>query len=302
MKKKKASSRKLTPVPAAAAVLALAASAAHAQSTPVFNYQFPASWNGTTSAVADQSSAGNNGTYRYGLTLAAAPPTDSGNSISDSASASATDPNGGFYTDGTSLLPDATVAADGGFQYNIDFNWNGTFSSSFGGIQKLLDYSGTESLQLVAKSGTVATLEMTFNPGTTSSGATEIAALTTILPNTWYDVTFDFNTEGNSVVAGDLTGVGALYVDGTLVSSGGAIKGVYGDSLARPIGIGQFGYAGTDLIGFNGDIYNPSVNLGSFVVPEPSSLALSLLGGIGVLGMSWNGSRRKRWSSGKAKS
>lgn len=303
MKNKKGSLRKLTPMPAAAAVLAMAASGAHAQTTPVFDYTFPASWDGATTTVADQSSAHNNGTYHYYSTLAAAPPSDSGNSISLSSSPSSANHLGGFYTDAKSLLPNATIAADGGFTYNIDFMWNGAYSSSFGGTEKLLDYSGTESLQIIATNGTAAKLEMTFNTGSTKTGATEIPVTDTIAPNTWYDVTMTFNTTGNSLDSTNgIIGVEDLYVNGVLVGSGSALKGTYGTSLDRPIGIGQFALASTDLIGFNGDIYDPSVDLGVVSVPEPSSLALSLLGGLGVLGVRWNASRRKRWDATQRKS
>ena len=72
MKPKKRSLKTFTPVSAVAAVFALAATGAHAQ-TPVFNYSFPASWSGGT-AVTDQSSAGNNGNTVGSLSLAAAVP------------------------------------------------------------------------------------------------------------------------------------------------------------------------------------------------------------------------------------
>jgi hypothetical protein len=64
--------------------------------------------------------------------------------------------------------------------------------------------------------------------------------------------------------------------------------------LNRPIGIGEFGYGHTtSIIGLNGDIYNASVDLGVAPVPEPSSLALGVLSGLGGIGMLWNTRRRK---------
>jgi hypothetical protein len=296
MKKKKGSLKKLTPIPAAAAVLALAASAAHAQTTPVFSATFPASWSGTGTAVTDQSSAGNTG-FQSGTATYTTTAVPSGSAVGTGSMALngvggiKVTGAGAFPVDG--LLSNTVVAADGGFTYNVDFLWNGTSSSSFSGAQKLIDYAGTESLQLVASSGTSATLEMNF---ANDAGVESTPVGTTILPNTWYNVTLAFNTEGNSLVGGDISGLAGLYVNGNLVSLGAATKGTYGDHLARPIGIGEFGYGHTtSIIGLYGDIYNASIDLGAAPVPEPSTLALSLLGGFGVMGMMWK-TRRKTGS------
>ena len=174
---------------------------------------------------------------------------------------------GGAILDGTSAaLSNATVFTAGGFNYHLAFMWNGTDSTSFGHTEKLIDYSGTESLQLVTTAGS-ASLQMTFGD---DLGAETIPVSTTILPNTWYDTTVSF--AATSTTAGDVSGTASLYVNGSLVSSGSATKGTYGDGLNRPIGVGQLGANFGYLVGFKGDIYDPSVNLGS--VPEPSTLAL----------------------------
>ena len=102
-----------------------------------------------------------------------------------------------------------------------------------------------------------------------------------------------FDTSGNSLSAGDISGIASLYVNGALVSSGAATKGVYGDNLGRPIGIGEFGYGvSTSIIGLNGDIYSASID-GGTPVPEPSSVALGVVGGLGGLAMRWRVRRRK---------
>src|ERR1035441_378421 len=62
------------PISAVAAVFGLAASVAQARTTPVFQYDLPASGKGTGTTIADQSTAGNNGTFDGALTLAAAVP------------------------------------------------------------------------------------------------------------------------------------------------------------------------------------------------------------------------------------
>ena len=264
--------------------LALAAAGAHGQTTPVFNYNFPASWGGTGTTITDQSSAGNNGTSDGTLALAAAvPPGAPGGTQSINTAA------GAILTGANSSLNNAAVAAAGGFTYGVDFMWNGTDSTSFGHTEKIIDYAGTESLQLITTAGS-ANLQMVFG---NDSGSTEtIAVSTTILPNTWYDVSLQFNTAGNSLVAGDISGAVDMNVNGTDFL-GAATKGTYGDSLARPIGVGQLGARFGYLVGLKGDIYDPSVSLGVAEVPEPSSLALALMSGLGSLGMMWNARRSK---------
>ena len=97
-----------------------------------------------------------------------------------------------------------------------------------------------------------ATLEGNF---TNDLGATTTAVSTTILPNTWYDATLTF--DNISTVGGDVAGTASLFLDGSLVASGAATKGTYGDGLNRPIGIGEFGYGHTtSIIGLHGDIYD----------------------------------------------
>jgi hypothetical protein len=292
MKKKKHLQKNFNPMSAVVYGCALAAVGAHAQTTPIFSESFPASWSGTGTTVTDQSAAGDTGflsgtgaTYTTTAVPPGAAPGTGSLALTGTSGTKVTPP--GTFTTTTGLLNNAAVAADGGFTYNIDFMWNGTDSSSFGHIEKLIDYAGTESLQLVTTTGAAA-LEMTFTGDT--GAASTIPVTTTIAPNTWYNVTLAFNTAGNSLVAGDISGVASLYVNGSLVSSGAATKGTYGDSLARPIGIGEFGYGHTtSIIGFNGDIYDASVALG---VPEPSTLALALMGGLSTLGTMWKARRK----------
>ncbi len=285
MKKKNLTQKTFTPMSAVAAGFALAAAGAHAQPTPVFNYSFPASWGGTGTAITDQSSAGNNGSSDGTIALApAVPPGAAGGTQSLNTAA------GGVLTGASASLANSTIAADGGFTYSVDFLWNGTDKTANAHTQKLIDYSGTESMQLITTNTGSAFLQMTF---ANDAGVESTPVSTTIAANTWYDVTMTFNTEGNSVVAGDISGIVDLYVNGSLVSSAAATKGTYGDGLGRPIGIGQLGARFGYLVGFTGDLYDPSVELGVAPVPEPSSAALGLLGGLGGLGMVWKARRRK---------
>jgi len=281
IKTKKTSAHILKPLSAFAALIGLGMPGAKAQD--IFNATFPASWNGTSTTVTDLGGSGNtgfqSGTATY--TTSAVPPGAAAGTGSMALAGA-----GGIKVTPTGLLNNAAIATAGGFTYNIDFLWNGTASPS---TQKLVDYAGTESLQLVSLvANTSATMEMAFASNT---GVETNASSTTILPNTWYNVTMTFNTAGNSVVGGALAGIESLYVNGSLISSVAATKGDYGDSLNRPLAIGEFGYGHTtSILGLTGDIYSASVDFG-VVVPEPSSTAL--LGVFGGLGMAWKFRRRK---------
>ena len=269
---KKPNIKTFAPISAVAAVFGLAASVVQAQTTPVFQYNFPASWPGTGTTITDQSPAGNNGFSDGTLSLSAAvPPGAPGGAQSLVTSA------GGVLTSANSLLNNSTVFANGGFTYNVAFMWNGTDSSSFGHTQKLIDYAGTESLQLVTTSGS-ASLQMAF---TDDLGNSAPVISTTVLPNTWYNVTLSF--DATSMVGGDVTGLAFMEVNGGTPLEASATKGTFGDSLDRPIGVGQLGANFGYLVGFDGDIYDPSVSLGAAIVPEPSTLALGALGGLGMM-------------------
>src|SRR5262249_36589999 len=147
------------------------------------------------------SGAGNNGTTKSTPVLSASVPpgaTPGTQSVTTSA--------GGILTNASSLMTNAAVAAAGGFRYNVSFNWDGTDSSSFTHTEKIIDYAGTESLQLTTSAGS-AQLQMRFDDSVN-------AVSTTILPNTWYTVSVLFDSLGNPVVAGNLAGTVTMVVNG----------------------------------------------------------------------------------------
>ncbi|MCO5052708.1 MAG: PEP-CTERM sorting domain-containing protein [Verrucomicrobiae bacterium] len=245
--------------------LAMAASCGQAQ-TSVLHYSFPDSWDGSGATVLDLSGAGNNADVKATLALAPTVP-----SWATSGSQSINTSSGSLLTSATMLLDNASIAAATGFRFDVSFLWDGTDSESWGHVQKIIDYAGTESLQLVTSAGEAA-LSFRF------SDSTDVLT-TTIQPNTWYHVTALFDTGGNAVDGdGSLAGTASMIVNGGSTLSGAAIKSNFGDSLDRGIGVGQLALA-SHLVFFNGLIYDPQVTL----VPEPTSLTLLGLGGLVML-------------------
>jgi hypothetical protein len=246
---------------------------------PVFSYSFPASWNGTGTAVTDLSTAGHNGITNSTLALSAnVPPGASAGTQSISTT------GGGIVTSATQLLTNPIIAAAGGYAYDVAFLWDGTDSTNNGHVEKVIDYAGTESLQLTTTAGSAALAFIFTTQGVSPAPDTSVGPQTTILPNTWYQVHAEFDTLGN-VVAGDgsLAGVARLSVT-NLTTPGSPVvvgplpvaKTTYGDGLIRPIGIGELGSSFGHIVFLRGQIYNPSVSL----VPEPTSLVLLSLAGV----------------------
>ena len=234
--------------------------------TPILRYSFPDSWDGTGTVVTDLSSGGNQGGIKGTPSLSPTVPSWA-TMGTQSLNTGGTD-GGSILTDNTLQLNNAAVAAAGGFRYDVSFLWNGTHRDNWGSVQKILDYAGTESLQLVTSAGQ-ADLNVRFDDS-------QNVLSTAILPNTWYSVSVQFDTQRNTVNGnGDLAGVVSMVVNGVDVYSAPAIKTAQGDGLGRGIGIGQLALL-SHLVYLDGLVYDPSVSL----IPEPTSLSLLGLGSL----------------------
>lgn len=258
----------------------LAFTAAAAYGSPVLHYTFPASWDGTDTAVTDLSPAGNHGYADPGAVLSDIVPPGApagAKSLKPTTVDNDNAQRGGVGTTNLTLLSNSAVAAAGGFQFETTFMWDGTFNTAlWAGVQKIVDYAGTESLQLIADNGNEAVLRFQFDDNPDNSIST------TIQPNTWYHVIARFDTQGNVVDGeGNLAGMASLVIDGGTPISGAVVKTPQGDDLARPIGIGALGLLANNfsLVTMHGLIYDASVSL----VPEPATLAFLGLGGLALL-------------------
>ncbi len=242
-----------------AAFCAAAFSVATVHATSIFEYSWPAS--GLNPVISDLSSAGNDADPGN-ATLSATVP--SGAPVGAQSLATT---DGGAATQAINLLLNATVDAAGGFRFDTQFLWDGTNDDGSSVlIQKIIDYAGTESLQIedIDLSGGTATLRFLFNDN--AEGPT-----TTIVANQWYDVSAVFATTAGVQGDGSLPGVATLTVDGNSFSEN-VSKTSFGDGLDRSIGIGALSVAPT-VIELHGLIYDPSVQL----LPEPSTALLGLL-------------------------
>ncbi|MCA9264366.1 MAG: hypothetical protein KDA60_10980 [Planctomycetales bacterium] len=180
----------------------------------------------------------------------------------------------GAVTTAVSLLTNDLIAAAGGFTYETWFKWNGA-----GGVNSIIDYAGTDKLVIDQRNGASTTLAMRMDPNDLVIGEA--------IPGQWQYVAFVFDTNGNAVDAGTITGTATAYLDGLdPINLGTATKSNFGDSLVRPIGIGQHPI-GFDLDFFDGSVFETRVSLGAlspgellYTVPEPSCGVTLLIGAV----------------------
>jgi len=166
----------------------------------------------------------------------------------------------GAVTKGVLLLSNPAIVDAQGFTYECWFKWFGG-----GSYNAIIDYAGTEKLVLHnTDPAGKRILAMRFDSG---FGDLNIS---TIEPDEWHYVAVVFDTEGADLNPnGSVTGTVTVYLDSLapLDTVSGVTKATFGDSLNRPIGIGQhpLGYA-ADF--FDGLVFEPRVTLGPLAADE----------------------------------
>jgi hypothetical protein len=267
------------------AMLALLVCVPFAHAQTVFHYNYSAV---VGTDVFDIGGAGNNAVLGPAAVISSDAPTEGVpsvvglNSLDSSDNAAARANQAGAVTTAVSLLDNDRIETAGGFTYETWFKWDGA-----GGVNSIIDYAGTDKLVIDQRNGASTTLAMRMDPVDLPIG--------NVTAGQWHYVAFVFDTSGNTQVGDTITGQATAYFDGLEpISLGTATKSGFGDSLVRPIGIGQHPI-GFDLDFFDGKVFETRVSLGALApsqllyVPEPCSAIAITLGAL-MLGL---GSRRR---------
>ncbi|MEM7315290.1 MAG: LamG-like jellyroll fold domain-containing protein [Planctomycetota bacterium] len=240
------------------AVILVAANLASAQT--VFHYSYNASDPFPT--IVDISGAGNNAFAGELAFLSTDVPTTGVPAGSGDRSFDSSDPTAiqgfesGAVTDQILLLENFDIEAAGGFTFETWFKWNGG-----GAVNSIIDYAGTDKFVIDQRFGASTEMAMRMDPVDYPLG--EVTA------GEWHYAAFTFDSTGNTV-DGNLAieGLATGYFDGlTPIDLGVATKSDFGDSLARPFGIGQHPI-GFDLDYFDGTVYETRVSLGALSPEE----------------------------------
>lgn len=224
---------------------------------PVFEYRFPASFDGSSTDCIDQSTAGNNAVIDFasGYDAEVRPPEfTSGGSLNGT--------NGGHgLTTGIDLLDNSLVEQYGGFYYDV---WVNPLDYGSDYPSQIINYAGTECLNLTRQTDGTYVFEFLFDNGKNTLSSDPITL------GDWYHVIASFDTNGLSTnYSGTLNGTATLIINDQVVTQNSARKTAFGDSLDRPIGINR--WAGPSQIATGrGHVFNPSVYLGAYPdAPSP---------------------------------
>jgi hypothetical protein len=256
----------------------------------VFHYNYSAS---ALPDIFDVSGSGNDAVAGPLAVLSNDVPTNGVPAGSGDVSLDSSDPTAvranqaGAVTMGSSLLDNDLIEAAGGFTYETWFKWNGG-----GAVNSIIDYAGTDKIVIDQRNGASTTVAMRMDPVDLAIGDA--------VAGQWHYVAFVFDSSGNSQVSDTIAGNATAYFDSLEpINLGAVTKSAFGDSLIRPIGIGQHPI-GFDLDFFDGSVYETRVSLGALgandllFVPEPSSYLTLTLGLVALLSL--HRRRRKSFS------
>lgn len=240
----------------------------------VFHYRLFPTDGSRLPVIPDEGPAGNDGTADGSLKLSKDIATDG---VDSSAGLRSLDGKGtaGVSSAGTQELANSLIAGAGGFTMESWFKWKGG-----GTVNSIIDYAGTEKLVIDTREGAGNEVRMRVN-----SDATLDSVIGTVDANQWHYAAAVFDTLGNPVDGGSITGKFDLYFDGSLVQTTADVTiSEFGDTLDRNIGTAKHPQ-GFESDFFDGLVYEPRVSLGAleqsellYVVPEPSSVVLLALG------------------------
>ncbi|MGB0776249.1 MAG: PEP-CTERM sorting domain-containing protein [Akkermansiaceae bacterium] len=248
--------------------------------TAVFEYEFDASYDASSTVVTDLSGAGNHATMtgeNGGANIALSTDIPAG-ATQGSHSIDYFTTYGVIATNNTQLLNNADVISNGGFTMTAYFQG---FSPN---VRKVIDYAGTEYIAIRNDGVDGARVGI----GISNSVVLTLSTGDGLDANGWNHITYSFTVTDGSIpnaVLGDIR----VDLNGTVTTLTGQTLDGFGDSLNRAISVGRHPAISTDH--FRGQIYAPAVYLGVDPVPEPSSTALLGLGGLALL------LRRRRWNA-----
>lgn len=225
---------------------------------PLLTYEFPESWDGVSTTVTDVSGAGHNGFLVGSLPVGVPLLSTNVTPNSPEGMQSVNTVGGGFRTNDRRLLSNSAIAGAGGFRFKVSFYWDGANGANQD-VQKIIDYAGTEFLQLEDIDTINGTAKLRF--GFNDSRSVGSNLITNIVAQQWYDVEATFHSFGKQAPNIAIFGHATLSVNGHVLTDN-VFKNRFGDDLNRRIGIGIFSFDATSAeLRFHGDIYSPSISL-----------------------------------------
>ena len=227
---------------------------ARAGLTPVLEYSFPDSYDGTTTIITDLSTAGNDATANATDCYAAdvrPPDFTTGGSLYG--------PNGCAMTDNVNLVTNELIEAHGGYTIDTWFKEEQFIDGQRGYIVTI---AGTEGLLHYTNNKLGVLMHVDNGSGGFYASYIWGSILET---DVWYHSVIEFDTAGNSIDEnGCLTGTLTWTLNDTVVDSVERTRHWIGDTLNNPIGINALGSIAYPLAGpFNGWQYDPKVYLGT---------------------------------------